>query len=445
MSLSLYVIGMTLLICALAAGLSPVHGEVNDSDLIIEDVFSGLDSPTAMTFLGLDDLLVTEKNTGEVQRIVNGEMLDEPLLDLSVANQVERGLLGIASSENATTGKTYVFLYYTEAEPGTQSEEGGDDDDNGSEDQTSNGDGGQPIGNRLYRYELSENGSKLVNPKLLLDLPYQPGPAHNGGAIAIGGPNNSNVCVIIGNLEVPPLNEGTGTNIAQNIPNGEKPDGRAGIICVTQNGEKIKMDTPDGGERGILGVGHPLDKYYAYGIRNGFGIAFDPLTQNLWDTENGGFDEINLVEPGFNSGFQVITGSSNRSENEGFNQDDLVNFDGNGKYSDPELDLGAHIAPTALTFLNSKSLGEEYENDMFVASVTGKIFRLGLGDDRGQLELDGKLADKIADSEQELDDITFADDMDLITDLKVGPDGYLYAIIFNSDDGKIVRILSKNL
>ena len=142
---------------------------------------------------------------------------------------------------------------------------------------------------------------------------------------------------------------------------------------------------------------------------------------------------------------RLITGSSNRSENEGFNQDDLVNFDGNGKYSDPELDLGAHIAPTALTFLNSKSLGEEYENDMFVASVTGKIFRLGLGDDRGQLELDGKLADKIADSEQELDDITFADDMDLITDLKVGPDGYLYAIIFNSDDGKIVRILSKNL
>ncbi|HET6715590.1 MAG TPA: PQQ-dependent sugar dehydrogenase, partial [Nitrososphaeraceae archaeon] len=362
----------------------------------------------------------------------------------NVNGEDERGLLGIASSNNSTTGKIYVFLYYTEAEPGTQAEEG-EDSDNEAEEQTSNGDGGQPIGNRLYRYELSENGSKLVNPKLLLDLPYQPGPAHNGGAIALGGPNNSNVCVIIGNLEVPPLNEGKGTNIAQNIPAGEKPDGRAGINCVTQNGEKIKMDTSDGGDRGILGVGHPLDKYYAYGIRNGFGIAFDPLSGLLWDTENGGYDEINLVEPGSNSGFSVITGSSNRSEYEDFRQEDLVNFDGNGKYSDPELDLGKHIAPTALAFLNSKSLGEEHENELFVATVNGKIFHFALSDDRRQLALEGKLTDKIADSEQELEDVTFGDDMGLITDLEVGPDGYLYATIFNSDDGKIVRILPKNL
>jgi aldose sugar dehydrogenase len=433
---------MVLLGFALATGLSPVQGEINDSDLIVETILSGLEAPTAMTFLGPEDMLVIEKNTGKVQRIVNGEMMGEPLLDLDVANQVERGLLGIAVSENSTVGKTYVFLFYTEAEPGTQVDEGDDDNE---EEQTRNGDGGQPIGNRLYRYELSENGSKLVNPKLLLDLPYLPGPAHNGGAIAFGGPKYSYVCVIIGNLEVPPLNEGTGTNIAQNIRDGEKPDGRAGIICITQDGEKIKTETAEGGERGILGDGHPLDKYYAYGIRNGFGIAFDPLTGNLWDTENGGFDEINLVEPGFNSGFSVITGSSLRIENEdGFEQDDLVDFDGNGKYSDPELDLGRHIAPTALAFLDSKALGEEYENDLFVASVNGKILHFTLNDSRRQLELEGQLTDKIADSEKELDDVVFADNMGLVTDLKVGPDGYLYATIFESEDGKIVRILQQN-
>jgi aldose sugar dehydrogenase len=39
--------------------------------------------------------------------------------------------------------------------------------------------GGEPEGNRIYRYELVDNGSKLINPKLLLDLPAEPGPVHN--------------------------------------------------------------------------------------------------------------------------------------------------------------------------------------------------------------------------------------------------------------------------
>ena len=59
-----------------------------------------------------------------------------------------------------------------------------------------------------------------------------------------------------------------------------------------------------------LEMQHSLNKYYAYGIRNSFGIDFDPVTGNLWDTENGpGFgDEINLVEPGFNSGWSRVQG-----------------------------------------------------------------------------------------------------------------------------------------
>jgi aldose sugar dehydrogenase len=54
----------------------------------------------------------------------------------------------------------------------------------------------------------------------------------------------------------------------------------------------------------------PLNRYYAYGIRNSFGFDFDPITGNLWDTENGpGFgDEINFVEPGFNSGSKKVQG-----------------------------------------------------------------------------------------------------------------------------------------
>jgi aldose sugar dehydrogenase len=44
-----------------------------------------------------------------------------------------------------------------------------------------------------------------------------------------------------------------------------------------------------------------LNNYYANGIRNSFGFTFDPVTGFLWDTENGGLDEINLVGHGFDS------------------------------------------------------------------------------------------------------------------------------------------------
>src|ERR671912_769003 len=96
---------------------------INDPNLKVELIVQGLDLPTTMAFLGPDDILVLEKDKGTVQRIVNGKMLPEPLLDVNVNAEDERGLLGIAVSKNASTDKTYVFLFYTEAE-GT--EDGGE-------------------------------------------------------------------------------------------------------------------------------------------------------------------------------------------------------------------------------------------------------------------------------------------------------------------------------
>jgi len=141
---------------------------INDSNLKAEVVFKGIEFPTSMAFLGPDDILVLEKNNGIVKRIVNGAMLPEPLLDVSVANKNERGMLGIAVSKNEN--KTNVFLYYTES----AGKNGNDDCPTA----TLCNEGNDPLGNRLYRYDLIDN--KLVNPKLLLDLPIKPGPAHNG-------------------------------------------------------------------------------------------------------------------------------------------------------------------------------------------------------------------------------------------------------------------------
>src|SRR5712691_2686822 len=89
----------------------------NDAQLKVELVFKGLKSPTSMAFLGPNDILVLEKNKGNVQGIFNGKILPQPLLHVNIATQVERGLLGIAITKH-TNGPTYVFLYYTQSGSG---------------------------------------------------------------------------------------------------------------------------------------------------------------------------------------------------------------------------------------------------------------------------------------------------------------------------------------
>jgi glucose/arabinose dehydrogenase len=412
-------------------------------------VIGGLESPTGISFVGPNDILVIEKNRGTVLRIVNGEILPEPLLRLNVANEVERGLLGIAVSNSSSGGKNYVFLFYTEAEGET--EEGREEKDNGDGDQRNGGiDRGEPLGNRLYRYEFSEDGTKLVNPKLLLDLPYEPGPAHNGGVVIVGYDNN--VYVVVGNMLANAEDRFDGDSLDQNIKNGKAPDGRGGILRVTQDGQIV-----DG--KGILGDEHPLDMYYAYGIRNAFGLDFDPLTGKLWDTENGPRwgDELNLVEPGFNSGWAKILGiwtviemineEGSREINKGEISNSvsagLINFNGKGQYSSPELTWDETIAPTAIAFLHSDKLGTQYENDMFVGTVKDRLLHFKLDEpNRTELVLKGTLGDRVADTVEDVESATFAEGMGIVTDVKVGPDGYLYIVSgARSLEGKIYRIL----
>ena len=391
---------------------------IGDPALKVEEVARGLDLPTTMAFLGDNDILVLEKDKGTVQRIVNGKMLPEPLLDVNVATSVERCMCGIAvssqSNGNGTGLRTYVFLYYTEAEL------------TDSEDIT---EGKAPLGNRLYRYELVNN--KLINPVLLLDLPAIPGPRHNGGAIMIGPDNN--LYVPIGDVDGS-YTGGPGETKAQNYVDGVEPDGRSGILRITQDGQPVGI--------GILGNTYPLNLYYAYGIRNSFGFDFDPVTGNIWDTENGpgNSDEINLVEPGFNSGWQEIQGMASNTD-DGFNlEEDIVNFEGKGKYSDPELLWMDTEGPTAAKFLNSDKLGMQYVNDMFVGDVhNGWIYHFDLNEDRTDLILEGPLADKIADTPVEMQETIFGEGFGGITDLEVGPDGYLYVVSIGQ--GAIYRIV----
>jgi aldose sugar dehydrogenase len=393
--------------------------KINDSNLKVEEVAGGLFLPTKMAFLGPNDILVTQKLNGTVTRVVNGSVLNPPLLDVNVANEAERGMAGVAVSKNNTG--TFVFLYFTEAE---------------------GKDGGKALGNRLYRYEFVDD--KLVNPKLLLDLPATPGPYHNGGAITIGP--DGNVYITVGNVNAGCefLDENSSCqrvkSRAENYLGGLEPDGRAGILRITKDGHNV--------EPGILGDNGTTIKYYAYGIRNSYGLDFDPATGNLWDSENGPNhgDEVNLVKPGFNSGAAKVYGiwKPNRTGlgEVSMNPSRLDNFSGKGVYRAPEFTWRNTVGPTAVTFVNTDKLGKQYQNDMFVVDVNyGNIYDFDLNGTRTGFDLKGQLEDKVADNDTENSGIIFGHDFGEITDIKVGPDGYVYVVVYSQQYGKILKIV----
>jgi len=389
-----------------------------------EAVAEGLALPTTMAFLSQNNILVLEKDKGTVMRIIDGVVQPQPLLDVNVATEVERCMCGIAVSQSNETGTTNVFLYYTEADAS-----------------------GAAIGNRVYRYELQEgtpgSAGNLVNPVLLLDLPADPGPRHNGGVIKIG--SDDNLYITIGDVD-----KVESETEAQNEPDVPA-DGTGGILRITQDGEPVI--NPNTGDY-ILGSDFPLNLYYAYGIRNSFGIDFDPVSGYLWDSENGPghSDEINRVEPGFNSGWNQIMGIYTRGggdPREGAatlaseTGEGLVNFDGRGHYHPPQLTWLYTVGPTAIKFLNSGNYGTGYQNEMFVGDVhAGNMYHFKLNQDRTELVLEPPLDDKIADTEGESisDSALFATGFGGISDIEISPyDGYMYVVSLGQ--GKIFKIL----
>lgn len=167
-------------------------------------------------------------------------------------------------------------------------------------------------------------------------------------------------------------------------------------------------------------------------------MDFDPLTGKLWDTENGDWknDEINLVEPGFNSGWRVIQGMI--SEIEDLLQ--LEDFAGKGRYSDPELVWREPVGLTSLKFLDSNKLGDNYLNDLFVGDVhRGNLYHFELSEDRTQLIPRDSTNGKVVEDDGAVDDLCFGGNFGGITDLEVGPDGCLYVVSIGL--GKIFRIV----
>ena len=426
---------------------APPASTLDDSDLEVELVTEGLESPTSMAFIGNHGNMLILEKSGEVILFTSENMSKITLLNLTVNDQNERGMLGVAvlnnmsdfyttaiaassnnqtittrdnnSTSNATRASpsstpTFVFFYLTEA---------------------SKEDRSQVLGNRIYRFEWNDTDKSLSNGTLILDLPVLPGQNHNGGKL-IADSENRHIYVVIGDLNR--------KGMLQNFKNGSLPDDTSVILRINPDGSPaqgnpfLNVSRTDGSYSN-------LSKYYAYGIRNSFGLAIDPVTGILWDTENGpdGFDEINIVRPGFNSGWAIVMGPIERSNVT--SENDLVNFLGSSSYADPVFSWGRAVGVTDIEFYNSDKLGNDYTNNIFVGDANnGHLYFFEVNEDRSGLQFEqARLADDlVASNDRQRAAVIFGTGFpSSITDVETGPDGYLYVLTFHPTMGTISRIV----
>ena len=418
---------------------------LNDSRLEVEQVVDGLYFPTSMEFIGNHgNILILEKG-GNVILFSNESRTKETVLNFTVDERSERGLLGVSiasnnmsdsdtdtsiavsndttirtrdnnntntiglSSSSSSSNPKFVFFYLTEA---------------------SKEDRSQILGNRIYRFQWNDTDNSLSNGTLILDLPAMPGPNHNGGKLLVDS-ENRHLYAVIGDLNR--------NGMLQNL-NGSLSDDTSVILRINMDGSPAQGNPFLNISRSDDSYAN-LSKYYAYGIRNSFGLAIDPLTGTLWDTENGPTrnDEINIVRPGFNSGWEKVTGPIERSNITAEN--DLVNFLEPSSYTNPVFTWGRSVGVTDIEFYNSAKLGDNYTNNIFVGDFNnGNLYFFEVNEDRSGLQFEHpRLADDlVASNDRQRAAVIFGTGFTGgITDIETGPDGYLYILTYS---GKLYRI-----
>ena len=402
---------------------------LRDLNLDIELVSDGLSHPTSMAFVDRTNIFVLEKNTGAVRLISDGLLKNEPVLELDVdtasSESCCRGLLGIAIrpafdyetpitnvNGNLDITRAEVFLYFSEK---IASDE---------------------VRNRIYKYQW--DGEFLANPQLLLDLPAEPGPNHPGGKLHFG--TDGYLFAVIGDLN----NEGQ----LQNIQDGPSPSDSSVVLRINASDGTAAVGNPfeKYRQQQASGLQNQMEKYFAYGIRNSFGLTVDPLTGYVWDTENGDrdYDEINVISPGFNSGWKKLMGPISRSD---ITPEELVTFDG-AYYGDPAFSWNPSLGITDIEFFNSNLLGQKYYGNIFVGDIAnGNLYFYTINEARnGIVPRDEGLEDLVADGDNELSINMIGSGFRGITDIETGPDGALYILTFDYEgegEGRIYRIIPR--
>jgi hypothetical protein len=222
-----------------------------------------------------------------------------------------------------------------------------------------------------------------------------------------------------------------------------------------------------------------IRKVFAYGFRNGFGMAVDPLSGSVWTQENGddAFDEMNRLVPGFNGGWIQSMGPLARIDQ--FKSIEMTYGQGNlqqlrwppsnladtpqqalarmfqltgSQYVDPEFSWKYATAPAGIGFVKGRGLGAQYEGDLLVGAsrttlLNGYLFRFKLDANRQHFEFDdSRLADRVADNfdkfdQTESESLVVGRDFGVATDIQTAPNGNVYVVSLSN--GAVYEIKSQ--
>jgi glucose/arabinose dehydrogenase len=451
-----------------------------DPNLAVRTAVSGLVTPTSLAFLGPDDMLVLEKNTGKVKRVTAGTV--QTVLDLAVNNASERGLLGIALHPDFATNHA-LYLYWTcrsthPADP-TMPDEGECPDPPQTGADTGDILAVPLLGNRIDRFLW--DGSTLTFDHNLIKLhAFQndatngvPRGNHNGGVLRFGP--DGKLYLIFGDNgrrgQMQNLVDGPfGPGQPDDQFGGPQPDDAhfTGVILRLNDDGRAPGDNPFFEAGAAMGgeVGANVQKIFAYGVRNSFGLAFDAVSGGLWDEQNGddSFDELNRVEAGSNLGWVQIMGPveriaqfkaietspaffglqqvrwppTNIADTPAEALSRLFVLPGS-HYSDPEFSWKFAVAPAGIGFLSSRALGPQYQNDLFVGAARtflegGYLFHFDLTGNRRQIAVDDpRLEDRVADNNDKFDiteseSLLIGRNFGIGTDIQTGPNGNLFVV-----------------
>jgi glucose/arabinose dehydrogenase len=525
-SIGAAIVGVVLLLAAgpTRAGAQTSGPTITVPNLGVRAAVGGFVTPIGLAFLSDSKWLVIEKNTGQVQVVEDGAVIGTAL-DLAVNNTSERGLLGIALHPDfETNGFVYLFWSCKAPVPTTDPftptlTECADTPELGADTNpdpaTTNPDllAVPLLGNRVDRFVWDDETDTLTWDSNLIKLrSFQndastsptgpngevqpPRGNHDGGVIRFGP--DGKLYIIFGdagrrgqlqNLPSGPTLTGLGPTVADDQFGGPRPDDAhfTGVIIRLNDDGTTPTDNPFFAAGAAMGgeEGENVQKIFAYGVRNSFGMAFDPFSGNLWDQENGedAFDELNLIEPGMNSGWIQIIGPVERVaqfkqiETTSLHHEDFPNLQQfrwgperiadtpqealsrlfvlpGSRYSDPEFSWKHVLAPAAIGFLNSRKLGPQFEGDLFVGfsvnddPLGGGLMRFNLTGNRRKIAVDDpRLEDRVADNvtfhdTTESESLIVGRDFGIVTDIQTAPNGNL--LLVSLDTGTVYELFRTN-